>query len=218
VSSREQRRDRADRYTRESLIEIGKAFRESRVGEGFTMAGVGRVAGLSRWEIARYERGELLNGTLLQLNRMAQATGQRLSLKLYPDGDPVRDIASVRLLERLRSRLPPVFRWRTEVPLHGSTGLRAWDAIVEAHRERTAIEAETVIRDGQALQRRLRLKLRDDSTVSQLILLVADTRGNRAALEAIRGLLRDTFPLDTREVLQALAQGRHPAANGLVIL
>lgn len=84
--------------------------------------------------------------------------------------------------------------------------------------ERTAIEAETRIRDGQALDRRLQLKLQRDPSVSQLILLVADTRANRAALAVTRELLRGNYPLDTREVLQALGDGRHPRQSGIVIL
>jgi hypothetical protein len=188
------------------------------VGSGLSQRVVGDVAGLSRWEVGRLERGRIEHASLLQLNRVAAATGHRLWVKLYPAEDAVRDIASIRLLERFRARLHPRFRWLTEVRLHGSTGLRAWDAVAEADRERTAIEAETRIRDAQALKRRLKKKLDDDPTVSQLVLLVSDTHANREAIAALREMFRDTFPLDTREVLQALALGRHPAANGLVVL
>jgi hypothetical protein len=68
------------------------------------------------------------------------------------------------------------------------------------------------------LDRRLRLKPQRDPSVSQLILLVADTRANRAALGVTRELLRGNYPLDTREILRALGDGRHPRESGIVIL
>jgi hypothetical protein len=69
----------------------------------------------------------------------------------------------------------------------------------------------------QALVRKLSLRLRDDPD-GLLILLVSDTAGNRRALGASRESLRDLFPLDTRQVMAALRDGRRPAANGIVIL
>ncbi|HEY7591296.1 MAG TPA: hypothetical protein VH723_09900 [Candidatus Limnocylindrales bacterium] len=75
------------------------------------------------------------------------------------------------------------------------------------------MEAETAITDGQALERKLALKIRDGG-FDHLILLVADTRRNRAAIPA----LRVPFPLRTRQVLAALREGRDPGASGIVML
>jgi len=90
--------------------------------------------------------------------------------------------------------------------------------MVVGHRERTAVEAETAIRDGQAIERRIELKRRDDPSVDRVVLLVADTRRNREALALLCEGLRDRYPLDGREVLGALGAGRHPPASGIVIL
>ena len=67
---------------------------------------------------------------------------------------------------------------------------RAWDAVITTvaqagdgrpRRCLIGVEAETRLRDLQALQRRLALKRRDGG-VDRVILLVADTRSNRAIL------------------------------------
>ena len=71
--------------------------------------------------------------------------------------------------------------------------------------------------DLQALERAVHLKQRD-SNVSRVILLICDTQRNRTLLRAALPILRPTFPLSTREVLQALREGRDPGANGLVVL
>lgn len=79
------------------------------------------------------------------------------------------------------------------------------------------VEAETRLADGQALERRIALKIRDGGP-GHVLLLVADTRSNRHALAALRGGLRATFPLEGRSVLAAVRDGRDPGANGVVVL
>jgi hypothetical protein len=141
--------------------------------------------------------------------------GLDVVIRTFPRGDPIRDAGHARLLERLRIRLHPGLSLRTEVPLPIVGDLRAWDAVVGGQGWQVPVEAETVIDDGQALQRKLALKLRDGG-FDHLILLVADTPRNRAALEATP--LRETFPLHGRSILGALRGGRDPGANGVVIL
>jgi hypothetical protein len=151
-----------------------------------------------------------------ELTRHCAALGLRLSLRAYPDGSPVRDAAQLRLLERLRPLVAGRFGWRTEVPVGAVGDLRAWDVVFDGP-ERVAIDAETKLRDMQALQRRVELKWRD-SGVPIVVLLVASTHHNRAVLREHRESLRSTFPLDSREVLAALRAGRAPAANGIALL
>src|SRR4029450_3620233 len=110
--------------------------------------------------------------------------GSHVALRTSPPRDPIRDRAQLALLERLRGRLHPSLRWRTEVPLPREGDLRAADAEIRGPppaRWRMRVEAETRITDGQALERKLGLKVRDDPG-GHLILLVADTRANRRAL------------------------------------
>jgi hypothetical protein len=79
------------------------------------------------------------------------------------------------------------------------------------------VEFETRFVDEQAQTRRIILKLRD-SGLPHVILVVAGTNRNRAALRAAGPGLRERFPLGTREVMQALAEGRYPGGSGLVVL
>lgn len=165
------------------------------------------------------ERGVTAYPDLGFLSAYCAVVGLDLSIRTYPAGDPIRDRAQLALLERLRVRLHPSLRWRTEVPLPIEGDLRAWDAEIRAPpptRWRARVEAETRIADGQALERRLSLKIRDDPG-GHLILLVSDTRSNRAAMRLIRDGLRELLPLDSRDVLAALGRGTEPPNSGIVI-
>jgi hypothetical protein len=81
---------------------------------------------------------------------------------------------------------------------------RAWDRRLDGQVS-IGVEAETGLRDLQAIERAMNLK-RQDSGVTRMILLVADTSRNRRLLREHAAILRSTFPLSTREVLQALRQ------------
>ena len=144
------------------------------------------------------------------------AVGLDVRLQAYPAGDPIRDAGQARLLARLRPRLNPVLRWSTEVVLPIPGDLRAWDAVIEGRGWRIGVEAETVLDDIQALERRLALKRRDGD-VDHVILVVADTARNRRALKSAPAAFVD-LPLRTREVLAALRDGRDPGGSGIVIL
>jgi hypothetical protein len=165
--------------------------------------------------VYRIERGAVDGPSLDALTCIAAVVGLDVVIRTFPRGDPIRDAGHARLLDRLRRQLHRSLAFRTEVPLPIVGDLRAWDAIVGGQGWQVPVEAETVVDDGQALQRKLALKLRDGG-FDHLILLVADTTRNRAALEATP--LRETFPLDGRSVLGALRAGRDPGASGVVIL
>jgi hypothetical protein len=78
------------------------------------------------------------------------------------------------------------------------------------------VEAETVLDDLQALERAVNLKRRD-AALDRMILLVRNSIRNREILRSADPLRR-SFPLGTRAVMAALARGRDPGANGIVIL
>jgi transcriptional regulator with XRE-family HTH domain len=194
--------------------------RLARIGAGLSQAEVGRAIGSSHARVGRFERGEVANPTVDFLGAYCAVVGLELAIRAFPAGDPIRDRAQLALLERLRSRLHPTLRWRTEAPPPIEGDLRAWDAEITGTKPdpwRARVEAETNIADGQALERRLALKLRDDPG-GHLILLVSDTRANRAALRSMGVGLRELLPLETRAILSALAAGRDPGMSGVVIL
>jgi hypothetical protein len=178
------------------------------------------VSGASHQQLLRFERGGLDRVSLTELGAWCSVVGLDLAIRTYPAGDPIRDRAQLALLERLRGRLHPSLRWHTEVALPIEGDLRAWDAEIRPRspaRWRARVEAETRLADGQALERKLALKLRDDPG-GHVILLVSDTRSNRAALRTLRNGLRSMLPLDTRDILAALSRGNEPLGSGIVIL
>jgi hypothetical protein len=79
------------------------------------------------------------------------------------------------------------------------------------------VAAETRLRDWQALLRREHAKMRD-SDVDLLILLLLGSHANRATLRATREAMRTDLPLDSRQMLAALREGRSPGASGIILL
>ena len=71
------------------------------------------------------------------------------------------------------------------------------------------LDAETRIRDAQALLRRETIKRRD-SGAPRLVLLVADTRSNHLALRDAGDAFAAEFPVDSRSAIEALADGARP--------
>jgi transcriptional regulator with XRE-family HTH domain len=216
MTTRERRADRGSREAADQLRAIGRELREARHAANLSQAAVGRAAGLSHPVISRIERGTEPNVTLRRLCEVASVLGLRLSARLYPVGNPIRDAGQIALLERLRARLHGSLTWRTEVALPIAGDLRAWDASIGGMDWVAFVDAETRIRDVQALERRTSLKRRDTGT-DRVILLIANTRANRAVMGLVGSpLIADA--LDGRGILAALTAGRDPGGSGVVLL
>ena len=95
--------------------------------------------------------------------------------------------------------------------------LRAWDAMTRLWGRPVGIEAELRPTDLQALERRLELKKRD-AGVSRLILVLADTRSNRAFLRWAGDSLKERFRLQGKQALDALRGPRDPGSDLLVVV
>jgi transcriptional regulator with XRE-family HTH domain len=202
------------------MTRAGEEHRISRTAAGLSLRACADASGASHQQLLRFEHGTLRRVTVEEMGAWFSVLGLDLSIKVYLAGDPIRDRAQLALLERFRARLHPSLRWRTEVPLPIENDLRAWDAEIRGGRPqpwRTRVEAETRIGDGQALERKLALKLRDDPD-GHLILLVSDTRANRTALKTLAPGLRTLLPLRPREILTALGEGRAPGGSGIVVM
>jgi transcriptional regulator with XRE-family HTH domain len=216
MTSKERAAQRAGRLADRGLQVVGGELRRARVSSGLSLRAVSATTGISHAEIGRIERGRSSNVPFRRLVRLCDSIGLDLSIKAYPGGDAIRDAGHTRLLDRFRARLHPDLRLRLEVPLPIEGDRRAWDAVIEGRGWRRPVEAETVIDDIQALERRLALKRRDGA-FDHVILIVADTKGNRAALAAAPNAL-GAYPLRSRQVLDRLAVGRDPGAGGIVVL
>jgi len=182
-----------------------------------TLRELSASSGVSITELSRIERGLAPHVAFETLALIGAAVGLAVSIRAYPNGSPVRDAAQLALLRRLRGALPSGVRVRYEVPLGIRGDLRAWDAVIDGVGWWRPVEAETRLRDIQALQRRIGIKSRD-AGVTGAILLVSDTRHNRHVLRAEADSLAERFPIRPRDLLATLRAGRPPASGGVLIL
>ncbi len=223
MATTERRSAVANRATRRTLATIGEELLQARLGAGLSQAAVGAGCGMSRSKVGRIERGQAPSASVADLNRALAIVGLELAIRAFPTSQPLRDIAHLRLLADFAARIDPRLTIRTEVPLPTPGDRRAWDGMITGATAPAgdtwpvALEAETRLRDVQALLRRIALKQRD-SGVGVVVLLVRDTRSNRAALREAHMALVGAFPLDCRTILDALAAGKAPPANGIVLI
>lgn len=216
--TRTTRLERADATARTIIDDALREFDASRRALGLSMADVGAAIGMSRSQVGRLIRRELPDVTVKQICRLYAAIGLTATMRGYPADDPLRDRGQVKLLVRLRPRVAASVAWHVERGLQGWRDARAWDVVLDGHGCTDGIEAITRFGDAQAIQRRAMRKLRDDSSVQHLFLVIAGTHGNRSALAATRDSMRTDLPLDTRGILQAWGEGRCPGSGGIVII
>ena len=179
---------------------------------------VGSAAGISHSEVSRIERGQA-PATRLEVTHGSSRSSVRASAsEVYPEGPPLRDAAHARLIGRLRSQIPTGVRLRTEVPIGIHGDLRAWDAMLIASGGQMPLEAETVLWDLQALDRRIALKMADGQQ-PRVLLLVADTRRNRRIMREFGPLVSRAVPdLHPCRARGAPRRSSSPATSALVML
>lgn len=217
MSTRERPADRGSRRGRHQLGEVIREFHEARIGGGVSQKAIGRALGRSDAWVSWTESGRNLSLSIVDASRMLACVGLDLSVRVYPAGRGVRDEAQLTLLARFKQLVVPRWEWRTEVPIPLPGDQRAWDVVLEGAGTSIGVEAEARLRDIQAIDRRVMLKLRD-SSLARVIILVADTRSNRATLRAIGDSLRTNYPVSSRDALNALASGRDPGGNAIIVL
>jgi transcriptional regulator with XRE-family HTH domain len=139
--------------------DVGREIHESRIAAGISLRTAAASVGMSHAQFGRIERAAIPTVSVEQLCRACAAVGLRFGGRAYPDGDPVRDRVQLALIARFRVILPSTITIRTEVPLPIERDRRAWDLVAIVEPDPTAVEAESRLRDLQALQRRVELKL-----------------------------------------------------------
>ena len=184
---------------------------------GLSYAAVGRDVGLSGAQVGRIAHGKSPGLSIAQASILVAAVGLELSIRTYPTGRPLRDTPQLELLARFRAAIDPSLGWRMEVPVVHGPDLRAWDAVISRDGWRYAVEAETRIRDIQALERRIALKLRDGD-VDGVLLVVWKTRTNVSLLRSVGAHLGSAYAVPGSVALQRLAAGTNPGGNALIIL
>jgi transcriptional regulator with XRE-family HTH domain len=208
---------RGSRIWTRTRHDLGAELRDARREAGLSQGDVASAACISQSAVSRIELGQQPSVPAETLFRQAAVIGLRLSMKLYPDGPPVRDAAQLAVLATLRQRVDPRFRWRYEVPVTSDPDdRRAWDAQLTGTAGRIHVEVEVNLIDIQALERRMALKRRD-GTPGTLILIVHATRCNRQVLREAGATLLEAFPLRTRSALLALACGQDPGDATILV-
>jgi transcriptional regulator with XRE-family HTH domain len=189
----------------------------ARRDRGLSLRDVGGAVGLSAAMASRIETGHVPDVGVIRLASMLSVVGLELSARAYPGGSPLRDAGHTELLRRFRACLHPALRFSVEVPLPNPGDLRAWDGLVRSAGWQHGVEAETHPTDGQALARRLQLKLRDGG-VDGVILVLPTTRHVRHFLAAAGDLLAPTFPVPGHRALELLRAGVDPGGSAIVIV
>jgi transcriptional regulator with XRE-family HTH domain len=215
--------------SRERAVDVGAArgraltnlllleLRNARLDRGLESKAVARAVGLSPAQYSRIERGQSTSISIVAAAKMLSTVGLELSVRTYPQGEPLRDAAHVALLERLRGTLHRSLKFTTEVPFPSPGDRRAWDAVIRGSEWRYGIEAETRPRDRQALERRLALKLRDGD-VDGLGLLLLNSRHNREFARVHRDVLKDRLPIPSGRAIELLGAGVYPGGSSVILL
>ena len=196
--------------------QLGAELRHARLAAGLSQAAVAAAARLSQGAVSRLEHARTPYPDIVEAARIARMVGLELRIQCFPAAGQLRDAAHIALIRRFLARLPSSVRRQLEAPVRNGD-LRAWDLLVQIGPIRIGVIAETRIRDLQLLLRREHRKQLDGS-IDFLLLLVADTRHNRSALQEAGPLVTDSFPLGTRTILSQLSRGEPPRENGVVIL
>lgn len=207
----------ATRQARWNLLQLGRELRLARITGGMTQASVACTLGTSQSRVSEVEQGHVRALSVIWASRHAAAVGLRLYLRSYPGGRRLLDAPQRKLLERLRARISAVWRWELEVPIPREGDLRAADARLTGAGSTILVEAITRLADLQAQVRAAQLKRRDVAA-DRLLLLVGASSANREAMRAAALLVREAFPLGTRETLAALADGRDPGADAVIVI
>jgi transcriptional regulator with XRE-family HTH domain len=223
MPTRERPVDRGTARGRRIISESGIELRAARIDRGLTLADAAKATRMSVSKVSRIERGLAGSLTVMDLARLYAVVGLEISVRAFPGGPPVRDIAQTTLLGRFRDRLHRSISWSIEVPLPLSGDRRAWDAVVTGGGPlasatwRFGIEAETAPHDVQALARRLSLKARDGA-VDGVILVLPATRRTRDFLRHAGSVLSADFPVPGARALEALVTGMAPPGNAIVVI
>ncbi len=195
----------ADRHAAMLRLRLAEDLRRMREDAGASRAAVGRLAGVDPTVVARLEDGSI-RPTLETYARAAAALGADLAARVYPETGPrIRDRHQVRMAEVLIASLHP--RWQVTPEVAVRRPVRGWIdlALHDPGAQLTvATELESELRRLEQLIRWSAEKAEAIGAGSRL-LVVRWTRHNRAVVERSRRLLRETYPADPRDALEAIS-------------
>ena len=213
------------------LLRFGRAARALRVRRGWRQGDLAGVAGVSRSQVGRIERGESRRLSVETLDRVAEALGARADLRLLWEGeglDRLLDAAHASLVEWVVRRLGAL-GWDVAVEVSFSSyGERGSIDVLAFHpggRALLVIEVKSVTPDMQAVLGGLDRKARLGPGIARergwepvavaRVLVLGDTRTNRRRLQAHAAMVRAVLPAGTREITNWVADPVAPAPRGV---
>jgi transcriptional regulator with XRE-family HTH domain len=209
--------DEARHRARRTRIELGMEIRRARLAAGLRMNDVALAIGKSQSWVSRTERGLISRVSYNDRTVVAAAVGLRMWTSMFPAERAIRDAPQLELLRRFRARVGELWKWSFEVVLPEHGDRRAADAVIRNSQATVMIEAFTRLAEAQSQLRAVRVKARDLG-VNRVVIVLKASAANRQAMREAADMIAADFPLGTRTVLAALAEGRDPGANGVVVL
>jgi hypothetical protein len=213
-------RKRANHRAATQAERIGSAIKTARGITGFSVAAASARAGIAASTWRRVEHGAI-GASVATLCAMTEAVGLDFVAQVYPGREPrLRDTGQLELAQVVSAMVSDPSTVSMEVPAGGHG--EAIDMVLWRPDEILAVEIERLVLDAQAQLRRLNLK-RDWLAAHhqrrvRLVVIVEDTRRNRAALDPHMALLRATLPAGSREVFGAIRSGRALGRDALAWL
>lgn len=214
----------ADRHSADVRQRLAEDYRRLREDAGATRAAVAGLAGLDPTVIARIEDGSI-RPTVETYGRVAAALGADFTARIYPQSGPaIHDRHQAPMADVVIAATGP--RWRIVPEVAVRRPVRGWIDLVlldQAARLAVCTELESDLRRIEQLIRWSAEKAAAlgssalarawpgetgagvwAPTVSRL-LVVRWTRANREAVAATRRLVREAFPADPVDALDALS-------------
>lgn len=221
MSSKETRQQAGHRRGVTLFTSLAAQLREARQLAGLSQKTLADALGCSQAEISRRESLDLQDLGIVALAEMAAVLGLDLRASLYPQGQPIRDKGHQALINRLLAMMSPLWHHTAELPFPGPGDPRWWDVVLKLvtnqARQVVGVEAETRIRDHQALVRRVHGRQTQGGT-DVVLLLLSDSAANRPLVDDLRGALGPDWATAPRALLAALRSGRPLPSSGVILL
>ena len=205
----------------ELMAELAKEIRLARATLGMSRREVARLAGISSSTLASIEAGK----ASVQVDTLASvcgAVGLRLWAKAYPDKAPsLRDTGQLELVMTVTGQAHTAWRPAMEHVVDAKSG-RAADLVLFGPEEIQHQEFERMLLDWQGQLRSGRVKQellaeRHQRPV-RFVMVIEDTRHNRAILEPHMSSIRAELPAGSREIWRSIRTGVPLGRDGLLWL
>ncbi len=217
MATRETRLHRSRHRAQELAARLAREIRTARFSANASQRAMARELGWSASRYRRFESDSSGNASILELSEIAAVLGMELGAGLHPVGDGLVDRGHRAVIARFRSELGEAWRVAAEVPLALAGDQRSWDLLLRIPEQLVGVEAETRVRDEQALVRHVRMRERDGGA-DVILVVLSDSAHNRALASDLRRTLGSSYATSPRRILAALRSGRPIPGCGVILV